>query len=1463
MDNSDDSKFAQQNMENNSTVNDDDNNDCSVDSSIIEKIKDSKNVDDLNNASNKLLTDVTNNENANKLLDDTNEEELTKIKEKKRGNRKRILSLSDSDDELENESLVNNIAGASENEFEQNDVNHQEAGIRKSRKRITLIDSDSEDEPSIITESKGPSSTQADSSKANLIKTSNENPELAKWNLNFDDSDSDLENLITIHNKSFTETTSERPLSPENESIKRDRYNLSESSDDETNVKTSKRDSEENNSGSEKGYNSGNEIKKSIKYKRKRSVKNNDEPHEMTAREAVKQREEIRSETQRLVRESNISLPYHRPKSYTLKEFLARRPKFASAVPLATKTPPSIAMKMATEQLEVITKKLEERHKEVQEFYKSDSEHEDENDDEDYIPPGDTTSEADIKKADDNTNDISNNLDKNSDCEDLIEKYKAAEEGVNDLNNIDDKCSSLMDIDNEQIESKESTTENVQSNNSEQEIRTNENTSLTNIPAEDIVINKQSNDKVKIISDFLIKPPENEPNVADFDKTQSNNTNENNATLNNSDTSNNINNLSEDYEFNLDDIEDDTMGVTNDNQNTAGKLLDPEFMEIHQEIENSISDKPIVPKTTKSKLEIIKERFLNDRPRLSGSPNHLIDLDTVIEPNEVTKLMERFALHTAKKAHHKDKVKLNVVSVEQGGEIHNETVSVSADAEEIAIEEKPGVRLQRLRNELQSQIAQRKSEIWRQRAAAKDEVQTEIDPYDGEKSECGADDNILDDEEEDEMSESSDEEEIEEDLIDGKPRKKSEFLNDEADESDIEDNEENLGNDDNEEEGEGDTGSNEDDDNEVDEDNDEQESNIDENNEEQSLDALPFKKPLRRIIKAFTEDSDDEENAILPGETIGKIAEKLNKSNETDTNSTQDDYITPYQQQTMNKTPNKSDCTDPIFLTPVSYITGLQNLSNSASKANVPSPLRESDWHAELQKKLHTDSIITNSQAEAMKELCSDDFPVSQDLSNETIESSAKLTDLTGGIQIAPTNTQEILNICSGTFEESQNDGISSLPTANSNCINPSVKVALNAVEEVKSLDKDQDMIISQLLNEEELETFKKKFDSPVLEYTQRSHEEAMGGGGIIESDDDEEGILEVRKKKINQKKLTFSDDESSVGDDEERDLSDEEMDDAQPLPAEINYDSEENEVDYAEETEKKPLKAKDFFEDEAELSESEWGSDDEDEKDLDVLEFEQGDKDQFDNKKLRMDLEKIHMRRILDDDTRELLLDDGELHGSGRERQFRWKNVDSNFPAEDETRNSDDEAPVEEDDSEEQWRRRRHEREMFLKEKKSQQEDIEMFDGGEILKLGYRVITSSSSISQSSTAGENKTDASSSPAVKKAFGLLHKRGSFLSRGETMLKKLAEFNKLTNEDSDGTVKAGKKTSKNFLFQTVAREESPKSFLISSVKVGFHRIVLSSTQSPVGKGFSLIGNLQVDRRMQESSVNAGLASYPYP
>lgn len=194
-------------------------------------------------------------------------------------------------------------------------------------------------------------------------------------------------------------------------------------------------------------------------------------------------------------------------------------------------------------------------------------------------------------------------------------------------------------------------------------------------------------------------------------------------------------------------------------------------------------------------------------------------------------------------------------------------------------------------------------------------------------------------------------------------------------------------------------------------------------------------------------------------------------------------------------------------------------------------------------------------------------------------------------------------------------------------------------------------------------------------------------------------------------------------------------------------------------------LKPSDFLENEAELSESDWDSADEDEKDLDTMEFEQGDAEKYDEKKIRSDLEKIHMRRLLDDDSRqvkllqEMLLEDGELHGTGRERQFKWKNIDSVIET-DETKRGEDDIYLEEEEeeNEEQWRKRRHEREMFLKEKSKKSEELNddnFLRESQLLKIGQRVLQRSQSNSQNNTPVDKNDDISGSPILKHSFTLL------------------------------------------------------------------------------------------------------------
>lgn len=71
----------------------------------------------------------------------------------------------------------------------------------------------------------------------------------------------------------------------------------------------------------------------------------------MTGKEALEQRRQIKSESQRMVRESRVSLPYHRPKSHTLQEFLQRRSRVGDVITVPPNTPTTFAIKMSSEQL--------------------------------------------------------------------------------------------------------------------------------------------------------------------------------------------------------------------------------------------------------------------------------------------------------------------------------------------------------------------------------------------------------------------------------------------------------------------------------------------------------------------------------------------------------------------------------------------------------------------------------------------------------------------------------------------------------------------------------------------------------------------------------------------------------------------------------------------------------------------------------------------------------------------------------------------------------------------------------------------------------------------------------------------------------------------------------------------------------------------------------------------------------
>lgn len=112
-------------------------------------------------------------------------------------------------------------------------------------------------------------------------------------------------------------------------------------------------------------------------------------------------KQEIQSEKQRMEREQEISVPYLKPKQYSLKEFLARR---TLKNPFIEKTAGKhlntiMAIKKATANIEDFALKMKERGDEAIEFFKSESE----SDENEEVAPSNTisktTDESDLVDA--------------------------------------------------------------------------------------------------------------------------------------------------------------------------------------------------------------------------------------------------------------------------------------------------------------------------------------------------------------------------------------------------------------------------------------------------------------------------------------------------------------------------------------------------------------------------------------------------------------------------------------------------------------------------------------------------------------------------------------------------------------------------------------------------------------------------------------------------------------------------------------------------------------------------------------------------------------------------------------------------------------------------------------------------------------------------------------------------------
>ena len=653
---------------------------------------------------------------------------------------------------------------------------------------------------------------------------------------------------------------------------------------------------------------------------------------------------------------------------------------------------------------------------------------------------------------------------------------------------------------------------------------------------------------------------------------------------------------------------------------------------------------------------------------------------------------------------------------------------------------KPGAKLQRLKEELQQKIVSKRNEEWRQKEEASKESDED---FDDEFDQKGNDDLLPDEEEE--LDDQSTESEPEENDIIIKEKKKSKcaFADDEAEVSD--DNEENDGDDEDEErdeeeeEEEVEAKDKNDDDR---EDNDDDEREDDDDDEQGVADLGEHPKKLRRITTAFEDDSNHSESDNSENEISDEVKKRKNfQRTKTDVDmfgegsdgwtSDIEDEMRPKmieaESPACHTPPVKSDHLS--LVSPITQLTALNKHLDSAKRNSVsketdsldrindylleepgsteklPQGSLASDKWCSLQKKLFQDAPDAVNDEELMN-ICSGNF-------NATGIDKKYLKPLMNLPTQKKVTESQLLDLCSGSF--------SSQPVESKE----SSDKAMNNIDE-----NSQDIKL----------TFNEESRSPTKSSPKKVEEVKLLGGRfkVLSSDEEDEMPKEESKKKAKKKmkQLVLSDEE----DDEEMDLSEEEVEPEEEEEKFIDYDSEENEVVIIPKNDIKKVAAK-FLEEEAELSESEWGSADEDEKDLDKLEKEEGDDDDIDEDQMRNQLGKIHARQMLDDDQRDvrllqdMLFEDGDLHsdGAGRERKFKWKNMDK---LGDEWANS--KAPEDQDlildaiddASELEFRKLRYERQKFLEEQKKDSDDIEEdLNDSQIFKLNLRVVNTKSKI--------------------------------------------------------------------------------------------------------------------------------------
>jgi len=412
----------------------------------------------------------------------------------------------------------------------------------------------------------------------------------------------------------------------------------------------------------------------------------------------------------------------------------------------------------------------------------------------------------------------------------------------------------------------------------------------------------------------------------------------------------------------------------------------------------------------------------------------------------------------------------------------------------------------------------------------------------------------------------------------------------------------------------------------------------------------------------------------------------------------------------------------------------------------------------------------------------------------------------------------------------------------------------------------DEDTQFTQILNTQGFINSSKKskpktkklFDDGMSSDTQPHMKELLGlcSGRFSDSEDSrknietqdrrkefrEGAVIDTQRKELNMSELLglcsgkFTDDENEIDNDvsesreEDSEKSDAEMDghedgsdddeDEETEKVEEEKSEEEDESDIEEmiikrkfgkkyEAKKSVFDKRNFLEEEAELSGSDVGSDEDEDiaTDDDVLEEDSGADELPSDEELQKQINKVHMKTILDQDNadlravKEMFLPDGDLYtdGKGRTRHFRWQGIDENSQVglfgNKELWGEEDGMAIELSTEEEiQRRKERYEREAFLREEMDKQKS----DILDIDESSQNILNKIKDTSSQQTEAPSKPQAivdpksSVAPVLKKKASF---KGSFLRHSKTTLSRLSS---LTSNTPNASA-----TTRGFVFQTVS------------------------------------------------------------